>query len=86
MADLLRVIGHPTRLQIIQMLEGQEASVSQLGLKLHIEQSLLSHHLTKMKDIGILRSRREGKSTFYMLREQNIMGLFDCMDKCTTLF
>lgn len=86
MADILRVIGHPTRLQIIELLEANEASVGDLGNKLSIEQSLLSHHLTKMKDIGILRSRREGKNTFYALREQNITSLFGCMEKCSTLF
>ena len=56
-AYTLKAIAHGTRLNIIALLTTQEElNVSQLGILLQFEQSLLSHHLTDMRAKGILNS------------------------------
>ena len=83
MAEVLKTIAHPVRLSIIEVLdEKQSMSVTELQDHLSIEQSLLSHHLTKMKDRGILNANRDGKNIFYTLADSTLTKVFDCMGNC----
>ncbi len=83
MAHILKAISHPLRLEIIELLEErQPQSVAQILEQIEIEQSLLSHHLTKMKDKGVLNSFREGRNIYYRLAFDEITKIFDCMEKC----
>jgi DNA-binding transcriptional ArsR family regulator len=84
-ADILKTIGHPVRLEILEALESAEPlTVSQIQDKINIstEQSLLSHHLIKMKDRGLLKSEKKGMNVYYSLTDRNILKIFDCMEKC----
>jgi DNA-binding transcriptional ArsR family regulator len=82
-ADVLKTIAHPVRLDIIKLLEKHDKlCVNDIVEHTKIEQSLLSHHLTKMKDRGILSSKREGKHIFYSISMTNIPSIFDCMERC----
>lgn len=82
-ADVLKVIAHPVRLEIIELLEVHiSMCVSDIQEKLNIEQSQLSHHLGKMKDRGVLKSERDGKNIFYSLSYPQITRIFDCMQNC----
>ncbi|GAB1371378.1 hypothetical protein MASR1M45_14400 [Candidatus Kapaibacterium sp.] len=84
MADILKCIAHPIRLEIIEMLEGcRRLCVTDIVEKMHIEQSVVSHHLTKLKDKGILRSVREGKNVFYQISMTELSGLFNCIEHCS---
>ncbi|MBS4000660.1 MAG: winged helix-turn-helix transcriptional regulator [Desulfobulbaceae bacterium] len=82
-ADVLKTIAHPVRLDIIKLLEKHDKlCVNDIVEHTKIEQSLLSHHLTKMKDRGILSSKRDGKHIFYSISMTNIPNIFDCMERC----
>lgn len=82
-ADVLKVIAHPIRLEIIELLEVHKAMcVSDIQDKLNIEQSQLSHHLSKMKEKGVLKAERDGKNIFYSLSFSQITKIFDCMQHC----
>jgi ArsR family transcriptional regulator len=84
-AEVLKTIAHPVRLAIMEALEFKEPqSVNELrtNLDLKIEQSLLSHHLIKMKDKGVLTSEKVGMNVFYKLSDRQLVGIFDCMDRC----
>jgi len=82
-AEILKTLSHPVRLSVLQSLQKEERlSVSELIVELGIEQSLLSHHLTKMKDKGILKSEREGKNIYYSLADITILKIFECMGSC----
>jgi DNA-binding transcriptional ArsR family regulator len=48
----------------------------------HVEQSLLSHHLIKMKDKGILDCHKDGQFVYYKLQLREVLSLLDCMEKC----
>ena len=84
-AHILKTISHPVRLEILKVLEQQESlDVSTLRerLAIEVEQSMLSHHLIKMRDNGILDSEKRGKSVFYTIAERQVLQIFDCMEKC----
>ncbi len=86
MAEVLKTIGHPIRLKILEALEQEEPlCVSQIQERLPIstEQSLLSHHLIKMKDKGLLLSEKNGMHVYYKILDRQILNIFDCMEKCS---
>jgi DNA-binding transcriptional ArsR family regulator len=83
MAELLKCIAHPMRLEIIELLEKyQRLCVSDIVERIQVEQSVISHHLTKLKDKGILKSSREGKNVFYEISMDNLMSVFSCIEHC----
>lgn len=84
-AHVLKTIAHPVRLQILEELEAEEPlSVSEIRnrIELDVEQSMLSHHLIKMKDKSVLKSEKIGKQIFYRIADRQVLGIFDCMAKC----
>lgn len=82
-AEILKAIAHPVRLQILSIMQQHEPlSVAQLMEHTGIEQSLLSHHLIKMKDKGVLCSSRNGRNINYSLVDRSILDMFGCMENC----
>ncbi|MFM1768627.1 MAG: hypothetical protein RJA22_1156 [Verrucomicrobiota bacterium] len=61
----LRVLGDPTRLRLLCLLERDELSVNELQEITRLGQSRISTHLGLLADAGLVQSRREGKRTFY---------------------
>lgn len=87
-AKILKTISHPVRLEILEILETEEpldvgTICSKLGAECEI--SMMSHHLAKMKDNGILVSEKKGKQVFYRIADRHILSIFDCMDSCGLL-
>lgn len=82
-AYVLKCVAHPVRISIIDLLEQRERlTVSEIQQVLDIEQSLLSHHLTNMRDKGIVDTQREGKRVFYFLTDNTISSIIDCINGC----
>jgi len=82
-ASMLKAVAHPMRIAILHYLEGgNKFTVTQLHEKLGIEQSTTSHHLGILKDKGVLSSRREGKNTYYFLRNKDFGKIIDCINRC----
>jgi ArsR family transcriptional regulator len=66
----LRALSDPTRLRIVALLERDELSVAELQEITRLGQSRISTHLGLLADCGLVKSRREGKRTFYRLNPQ----------------
>src|SRR5882762_6145987 len=66
----LRALADPTRLRIMALLEKEELSVNELQDITRMGQSRISTHLGLLQESGLVKSRREGKRTFYKLNEQ----------------
>ena len=84
-AQILKVIAHPVRLQILAALkEKNPLNVTELAemITLDVERSLLSHHLIKMRDNGVLRSRKEGMFVYYSIVDKKLFNILDCMETC----
>lgn len=84
-AKVLKTIAHPVKLEILAILAEQEPmDVSSLcahvGMGCQI--SMMSHHLAKMKDNGVLQSEKHGKQVFYRIANRNLLNLFHCIENC----
>lgn len=62
-----QAVAEETRLQLVQLLAGSERCVCELQAELGAGQSLLSFHLKKLKDAGVVSDRREGRWVYYSL-------------------
>lgn len=88
-AEILKTIAHPLRLKIIDILfQREDMSVSEIQkyLEEEIEQSLLSHHLIKLKEKGILKSVKTGLNVNYSLIDKNLSLIFDCLISCQLIY
>ncbi|HOP03510.1 MAG TPA: metalloregulator ArsR/SmtB family transcription factor [Tenuifilaceae bacterium] len=84
-AGMLKAIAHPMRIAIINFLEdGSKMSVTQIHEKLNLEQSTTSHHLGILKDKGVLACKREGKHTFYFLKDNSLAKIMACLNTCNS--
>ena len=69
-ADLLKVLGNPQRLRLLCLLVGQEMAVGQLNEQLlELSQSALSQHLARLREQGLVRTRRESQTIWYSLED-----------------
>ncbi|MBS2038896.1 winged helix-turn-helix transcriptional regulator [bacterium] len=82
-ADMLKCVGHPARLRIVEFLESNgEAPVNQIQEELDLPQPVVSQHLTKMKALGLLRARRAQGMVFYSVALPQLFKLLDCIRGC----
>lgn len=78
-ADVLRVLGHPHRLRLVEMLERESQPVGQLAEQLGIPPHACSQHLRVMQARGILSSHREGKQVFYKVEDPQAHSVINCI-------
>lgn len=69
------------RLRILELLRDGEACVCELTEAMDVGQSLLSFHLKKLKEAGLVRDRREGRWAYYRLDSAGLSGLRDRLDE-----
>lgn len=83
-ASMLKAIAHPVRISILNLLDdGAKLTVTEIHGRLQIEQSAASHHLGILKDKDILISKRDGKNTFYSLKNDQLSRLIECINRCS---
>lgn len=81
-AEILKGLANPTRLRIAELLKEGELCVGELAAALGMKESIVSQQLSKMKNKGILSSRRYGCKVFYCLTDKKMINdLLDCMNK-----
>lgn len=68
-ADLMKALGNESRLMILCMLADQERSVGDLNEAIPLSQSALSQQLARLREQGIVRTRRESQMIYYSLAE-----------------
>jgi len=82
-ANMLKCVGHPIRLRIVELLEAQgELPVNQLQEELELVQPVVSQHLTKMKSLGLLRAQRRQGMVFYSVALPQLFKLLECIRGC----
>jgi SAM-dependent methyltransferase len=65
--DLCRVLGDATRVRLLAVLSQEELSVAELTEVLQLPQSRVSTHLARLREAEMVRDRREGGSSFYVI-------------------
>ncbi len=76
-ANLFRVLGHPARVRILELLRGGERSVGALQAELGLDSGGTSQHLSALRRIGLVESRREGTSVFYRVDDDHVFELLE---------
>ncbi len=66
-ASLLNAMANQSRLMILCHLLNEELTVTQLSERVGLNQSPLSQHLSKLRALGLVKTRREGQSIHYRL-------------------
>ncbi len=80
MAKVLKLLAHPYRLKIIDLLESAEsAPVHRLVEELALPQAVVSNHLKKMLRIGLVECQRRGKEVWYSLGDRRSLTILNCM-------
>ena len=74
-ANLFRVLGHPARVRILELLRECERSVGALQAELDLDSSGTSQHLAALRRIGLVDSRREGTSVYYRIVDERALDL-----------
>ncbi len=72
LSETFKVLGDPTRLKICLALSRRELCVSDIAALLELTESAVSHQLRIMKAMRLVKYRREGKMTYYMLDDEHI--------------
>lgn len=79
-ANVLRCLGHPLRLRILDLLErAGEATVTEIYEALGVEQAVASQHLTTMRDKGILARRKDGVHVYYGIGDERALKVLACV-------
>ena len=74
-ANLFRVLGHPARVRILELLHEGERSVGALQAELELDSGGTSQHLAALRRIGLVESRREGTSVYYRVDDERVFEL-----------
>ena len=74
-ANLFRVLGHPARVRILELLQDGERSVGHLQAELGLDSGGTSQHLAALRRIGLVDSRREGTSVYYRVADERVFDL-----------
>lgn len=81
-ALVLRALNHKLRQQIIKTInESKKLTVTELYVKLRLEQSVASQHLAILRKTGIVSTRREGKFIFYTINSPRIEAINEFVTK-----
>ena len=76
-ASLFRVLGHPARVRILELLRDGERSVGALQEELGLDSGGTSQHLAALRRIGVVESRREGTNVYYRVDDERVFALLE---------
>jgi DNA-binding transcriptional ArsR family regulator len=79
-ARIMKALGHPTRLFIVEALKEGERCVCELTALIGADVSTVSKHLSLLKQAGVVRDDKRGSQVFYTLRVPCILRLFECIE------
>jgi DNA-binding transcriptional ArsR family regulator len=76
LADLFSTLGDASRVRIISALLEREMSVGSLAAKLNMSDSAVSHQLRGLRQMRLIRGRRDGRQVFYRLADGHVEQIF----------
>jgi DNA-binding transcriptional ArsR family regulator len=83
-AEFFRVLGHPSRVRILELLRDGERSVGDLQDALGLDSSGTSQHLGAMRRQGLLENRRSGSNVFYRVKDPRLFQLLEVAKQILT--
>ncbi len=70
-----KVLANENRLKMLCLLADREAKVGEISAYLKLRAPTVSHHLNKLKEIDLVKMRREGNEHFYSLNQDSLSGV-----------
>jgi DNA-binding transcriptional ArsR family regulator len=80
-AECLRVLAHPHRLRMIQMLLSGNYTVGELAESCELPTAMASEHLRLMQRCGFLDSEKDGRKVFYRVVEPHLKNIMKCIEE-----
>jgi len=79
--NFLKCVVDDNRKKIIMFLGKKDHNVTEIAKKLKLEQSLVSHHLNRLKCCGLVKTKQVGKNIVYSLTDSNIYNILRKVEK-----
>ncbi len=74
-SDPFNAIAEPRRRHILELIAGEERSVSQIAAALELNQPSVSKHLQVLRDVGLVTARRDGRNTMYRTNADRLRAI-----------
>jgi ArsR family transcriptional regulator len=83
---VLRLLAHPHRLKIVEILEGRKggAPVHEIVGRLGLSPAATSQHLNLMRGAGLVASSRRGREVWYRIEDPRSVSILGCLRKGRT--
>ncbi|MGV6811715.1 MAG: ArsR/SmtB family transcription factor [Brevirhabdus sp.] len=78
-AGLMEMLSQPMRLKVLCELLGGEKNVTDLCSLSGLSQPAMSHHLRKLRDSGLVATRRDGQAIFYSLQGPEVQSVLEVL-------
>jgi ArsR family transcriptional regulator len=75
-AELFRAFSDSSRVRILSVIVDHEMNVSQLAEMVGLTESAVSHHMRGLRQMRLVKTRRDGKEVFYSVDDPHIITLF----------
>jgi DNA-binding transcriptional ArsR family regulator len=79
-AECLRILAHPHRLRMLQMLLQRDFAVGELAEACEIPSAMASEHLRLMQRCGFLVSEKSGRNVFYRVADDHLAKILSCVE------
>jgi ArsR family transcriptional regulator len=76
-AGLFRVFGDADRVRIVSAILEQEMNISPLAEMVGMTESAVSHHLRVLRQMRLVKARREGREVYYSIDDPHIIAMFE---------
>ncbi len=76
-SQIFKALGDPTRIRILHLLSERECSVNEIAESLKLQQSTVSHQLRTLKNLRLVKYRREGTSLYYSHDDEHVMNILE---------
>lgn len=81
-AAVIKCLGHPLRLRLLETMEAGEATVRELEAASGASQAMVSQQLAVLRGHGIVTARRDGPFVRYSIVEPKVRYILDCIRGC----
>ncbi|QSX05420.1 winged helix-turn-helix transcriptional regulator [Sedimentibacter sp. zth1] len=77
LSELFKAFGDATRIKILFSLFHNELCVQDIANKLNLTQSNVSHQLKTLKNLRLVKNRKDGKTVYYSLEDDHVEKIFE---------
>lgn len=77
LSEFFKILGDKTRMKILFCIDQNEMCVCDIADALGMTKSAISHQLATLKNLGIVKNRKEGKEVFYTLYDEHVREVFE---------